>query len=67
LCIDFLNKVKAFLVPYTNTMCIIEKGQPCVVYVKREIDEDKILFAIQFSNEIKKKELTFFVVLKFDW
>jgi len=25
--IDFLDMVKTFLVPYTNTMCIMEKGQ----------------------------------------
>ena len=44
--IDFLDMVKAFLGPYTNTMCIMEKGQPCVVPVKREIDEGKMLSAL---------------------
>jgi len=41
--IDFLDMVKAFLVPYANTMCTMEKGQPCVVPVKREISEGKML------------------------
>jgi len=53
-------------VPYTNTTCIIEKGQPCVVLVKREIDEGKMLFALQFTIGIKSKEPTFLPTLKID-
>jgi len=58
---DFLNMVKTFLVPYANTMCIMEKGQPCVVPVKREIGEGKIkmLSTLQHTKGIKKKESTF--------
>ena len=44
--IDFLDMVKTFLVSYTNTMCILEEGQPCIVLVKREIDEGKMFFAL---------------------
>jgi len=43
LVIKFFNMVKAFLVPYTNTMCSMKKGQPCVVPVKSEIGEGKML------------------------
>lgn len=62
--IDFIDKVKAFLVPYANTMCIMEKGQPCVVLVIREIDESKMLCALQHSKGLKKKEPTFIATLK---
>jgi len=48
--------VKAFLVPYTNTICIMDKGQPCVVLVKMEIDEGKMLSTLQFTMGIKRKE-----------
>jgi len=58
--------VKAFLVPYANTMCIMEKGQPCVVPVKGEIDEGKMLSALQFTKGIKKKKPTFLAILKLD-
>jgi len=56
-----MNMVKTFLVPYANTMCIMEKGQPCVVPVKREIGEGKIkmLSTLQHTKGIKKKESTF--------
>ena len=64
--IDFLNMVKAFFVPYTNTMCIMENGQPCVVLVKREIDEGKMLSAFQFTKGIKRKEPTFLATPKLD-
>jgi len=42
----------------------MEKGQSCVVPISREIDEGKKLSALQFSEEIKKKELTFLAILK---
>ena len=52
------------MVPYANTMCIMEKGQPCVVPVIREIDESKMLSALQLSKGLKKKEPTFIATLK---
>jgi len=54
--------VKAFFGPYANTMCIMERWQPCVVPVKREIDEGKMLSALQFTKGIK--ESTFLATLK---
>ena len=56
----------AFLVPYTNTMCIIETGQLRVVSMKREINKGKMLFALQFSKGIKNKEPTFLPTLKME-
>jgi len=64
--INFLDMVKAFLVPYTNTMCIMEKGKPCIVPLKREIGEDKMLFALQLTKGTKKKEPTILATLKLD-
>ena len=62
--IDFLSMVKALLVSHTNTMYIMKKGKPCVVPMKREIDENKMLSALQFTKEIKRKEPTFLTTLK---
>jgi len=64
--IDFLDTVKEFLVPYTNTMCIMEIGQPCVVPVKREINERKMLSALKLSKGVKKNEPTLLATLKLD-
>jgi len=58
--------VKAFLVPYTNTMCIMETGQLCVIPMKREINECKMIPALQLSKGVKKNEPTFLVTLKLD-
>jgi len=55
--------LKAFLVPYTNT---IRPPVPCVVTVKREIDEGKMFSTLQFSKGIKKKEPTFLATLKME-
>jgi len=44
----------------------MEKGQPCVVLVKREIDESKMFSALQFSRRIKKNKPTFLATLKLD-
>jgi len=43
--INYLNTVKALWMPCTNTVCIIETGQPCVVPMKREINEGKMFSA----------------------
>ena len=64
--IDFLDTVKAFLVPYANTMCIMETGKPCVVPVKREINEQNMLSALQLSKGAKKNEPTYLTTLKLD-
>jgi len=64
--IDLPNAMKAHLVPYIDTLCIMETGQPCNVPAKRGIDEGNILCALQFSKELKKKEPTFRATLKME-
>jgi len=41
----------------------MEMGQPCIVPMKRKIDEGKMLFALQFYKGIKKKDPTFLASL----
>ena len=64
--IDFLDVVKAHLVPYTDTLCIMETGQPYNVPMKRGIDEGNMLSALQFSKGLKKKEPPFPATLKME-
>jgi len=33
---EFLDKVKAFPIPFANTMCIVEEGTSCMVPVVRQ-------------------------------
>ena len=58
--------MKAHLVPYTDTLCIMETEQPCNVPVKRGIYEGNMLSALQFSKGLKKKEPTFLATLKME-
>jgi len=64
--IDFLDTMKAFLMPHTNSMCIMETGQPRVIPVKREVNKSKMLSALQVSKGFKKKEPTFLATLKME-
>ena len=61
--IDFLDAVKAHLVPYTDNLCIMETGQPCNVPMKRGIDEGNMLSALQLSKGPKRKEPTFLAII----
>ena len=47
-------------------MCIMETGKPCVVPVKREINEQNMLSALQLSKGIKKNEPTYLATLKME-
>jgi len=49
--LEFLDKVKAVLVPYTNTMCILE-GKVCTVQIKRESVSSKMLSVLQISKGV---------------
>ena len=64
--IDFLDTMKAFLMPQTNTMCIMETGQQCVIPVMREIKEGKMPSTPQVSKGFKEKKPTFLATLKME-
>ncbi|KAF2303688.1 hypothetical protein GH714_021227 [Hevea brasiliensis] len=44
--IDFLREVQALLVPYADTMCIMQHGQPYYVPIKREARAIKFIVKI---------------------
>jgi len=45
-------------------MGIMETGQPCVILIKMEIDEGKMLSAVQLSKVIQEEEATILATLK---
>ena len=49
--LEFLDKVKVVLVPYTNTMCILEE-RACTVLIKQENVSSKMLSILQISKEV---------------
>jgi len=61
--LKFLDKVKAVLVPYTNTMCILE-GKACTVQIKQENVSSKMLLTLQTSKRVRRHEPTFFATIK---
>ena len=49
--LEFLDKVKAVMVPYTNTMCIL-KGKACTNPIKQENVSSKMLSGLQISKGV---------------
>ena len=46
---DFLDKAKAFIVPYASTLFIMVDGQAHAIPIKRDAEKEKVLPALQFS------------------
>ncbi|KAI5316909.1 hypothetical protein L3X38_036616 [Prunus dulcis] len=64
---EFMDKVKAFPIPFYNTMCIAQGGtMSCMVPVVRQQGESKLLSAMQLSKSWKKGELMFLATMKMD-
>ncbi|KAL9265740.1 Retrovirus-related Pol polyprotein from transposon 17.6-like protein, partial [Drosera capensis] len=61
---EFLDKVRAVPIPATNTMCIFEEGNPCMVPLTREGTSKPTLSAMQLARGLKKEEPTFLAALK---
>ncbi|XP_028794242.1 uncharacterized protein LOC114749870 [Neltuma alba] len=62
---EFMDKVKAVPIPFANTMCILEEGNPRLVPLERETQlREKQISAMQLSKGIKKKQPTYLVALE---
>ena len=46
---DFLDKARAFIIPYASTLFIMGNGQACAIPMKRDAEKKRILPALQFS------------------
>ncbi|XP_031106210.1 uncharacterized protein LOC116010851 [Ipomoea triloba] len=67
---DFLRQVAAIPMPSFSTMCILEKGSPCMIPTveapEKRANEAAQLSAMQVTKGIKKGEPTFLAVLDMD-
>ncbi|KAF2315578.1 hypothetical protein GH714_040087 [Hevea brasiliensis] len=64
--IDFLRKVQAPLVPYVDTIYILQHRQPYYMPIKREYSGGNVILAMQLSKGLKRNEPTFLVAFKDD-
>ncbi|KAI5335729.1 hypothetical protein L3X38_025863 [Prunus dulcis] len=64
---EFMDKVNAFPIPFSNTMCIAHGGaMPCMVPLVRQQGESKVLSTMQLSKSWQKGEPTFLATMKID-
>nr|XP_028962225.1 uncharacterized protein LOC114826300 [Malus domestica] len=63
--LEFMDKVRAFPIPFYNIFCILVDGrQPCLVPLERQAKKcTQHLSAIQFAKSWKKGEATFLATL----
>ncbi|CAL2230768.1 unnamed protein product [Prunus armeniaca] len=64
---EFMDEVKAFPIPFYNTMCIAQGGaMSCMVPVVRQQGESKLLSSMQLFKSRKKGKPTFLATMKMD-
>ncbi|CAN6676628.1 unnamed protein product [Malus baccata var. baccata] len=63
--LEFMDKVRAFPIPFYNIFCILDDGrQPCLVPLERQAKKcTQHLSTIQFAKSWKKGEATFLATL----
>ncbi|CAM8918500.1 unnamed protein product [Rhodiola kirilowii] len=63
--LDFHDQVKAFTVPFNNTIYILDGKKACVVLTTRSNPSNmKTLSAIQFKKGIRRDEESYLAILK---
>ena len=53
---EFLDTVKAFLVPYANTMSINQDGVPYIMSIQRENKPTKVISSMQLFSDVQLEE-----------
>lgn len=54
--IEFLHNVRAFPIPFSNSMCIMSEGNVCIVSMAREVAmKAKTMSAMQLNKGLKMK------------
>ena len=49
--VDFIDKVKAFIVPYANTLFIMGDGQAHIIPMKQEAEKERVIPTFQFAKD----------------
>lgn len=61
---EFLRKVNAVPMSYYNSVCIMEKGSPCMVRASSGLCTSKTLSAMQLKKGLRKGDITYLAALK---
>lgn len=65
LALEIFYKVKAFLVPFANSLCILDGDKTCMVTTERGAKvEAKMLLDMQFKKGFSKNESCYLAFLK---
>lgn len=64
--LEWLDKVRACILPYSNSVLILEEDRPCTISTRRMQGGSPMLSAMQVNKGLKKNEDTF-VVFPVDW
>ncbi|GJS50693.1 putative nucleotidyltransferase, ribonuclease H [Tanacetum coccineum] len=65
--LDFLDKVRAFPMPFTNSLCILDGGKTCMVSTERDTKSGaKTLSALQFKKGFNKNEPCYLAVTRLE-
>ncbi|PWA81445.1 hypothetical protein CTI12_AA187700 [Artemisia annua] len=65
--LEFLDKVRAFPMPFANTLCILDGGKTCMVSTERDSKcGAKTLSAMQFKKRYNKSEPCYLAVTRLE-
>nr|GEW24303.1 putative retrotransposon Gag domain, aspartic peptidase domain protein [Tanacetum cinerariifolium] len=65
--LEFLDKVRAFPMPFANSLCILDGGKTCMVSTERDAKSgSKTLLAIQFKKGFNKSEPCYLAVTRLE-
>nr|GEX75869.1 hypothetical protein [Tanacetum cinerariifolium] len=65
--LEFLDKVRAFPMPFANSLCILDGGKTCMVSTKRDAKSGaKTVSAMQFKKGFNKSEPCYLAVTRLE-
>ncbi|GJT14832.1 putative retrotransposon gag domain, aspartic peptidase domain protein [Tanacetum coccineum] len=65
--LEFLDKVRAFPMPFANSLCILDGGKTCMVSTERDAKSGaKTLSAMQFKKGFNKSEPCYLAVTRLE-
>ncbi|GKD56641.1 hypothetical protein Tco_1290028, partial [Tanacetum coccineum] len=65
--LEFLDKIRAFPIPFTNSLCILDGRKTCMVSTEQDAKSGaKTLSAMQFKKEFNKSEPCYLAVTRLE-
>nr|GEV78977.1 hypothetical protein CTI12_AA187700 [Tanacetum cinerariifolium] len=65
--LEFLDKMRAFLISFANSLCVLDGGKTCMVNTERDDKSGaKILLTMQFKKGFNRREPCYLAVTRLD-